>query len=421
MGKIALVARIAAKLSLHALLGVLVPLVSWVPRDPNLWAFGTLNGRGFAENTKWLYLHCQQVGGVRAIWISRDRTLVEWLRAQGLPAKWLYSLAGMWVCVRAGVYLYNWYVSDVCFWLSRGALKVNLWHGIPLKRIQWDSVKTQDIEYRMRYGSWLSRTLARAVSPGRVTAPHLITATSHEVAAILAKAFSVPSDRVAITGLPRTEGLVRTSPTLNEAEAAALVRIEATRREGGWVAAYVPTFRSEAITSSFVSAPFRMLDAAARSSGGLLVVKPHLNTDWSPGEVGVCQNIVCVPREADLYTFLGGVDLLLTDYSSVFFDFLLLDRPIVFMCEDLEEYQSRERQFYFDYETTTPGRRVNTWEQVAEIFRTLKVPVRDEYEGARRALRTRMFEQPAEGAAERVRREVVVRSARCFRAPEQQL
>jgi len=63
-------------------------------------------------------------------------------------------------------------------------------------------------------------------------------------------------------------------------------------------------------------------------------------------------------NELDLYDVLNGVDLLMTDYSGVYFDFLLLNRPIIFLPVDLDEYV-KTRGFLVDpYEEWTPGPKV---------------------------------------------------------------
>ncbi len=57
----------------------------------------------------------------------------------------------------------------------------------------------------------------------------------------------------------------------------------------------------------------------------------------------------------DLYDILGATDILVTDYSSIYFDFLLLDKPIVFIPTDLQEYE-KSRGFLFDpYNFWAPG------------------------------------------------------------------
>ena len=66
-------------------------------------------------------------------------------------------------------------------------------------------------------------------------------------------------------------------------------------------------------------------------------------------------NVIHYDPTADVYPALADVDLLVTDYSSIYFDFLLLDRPIVFFANDLDLYLRRERHLLFEYRDMTPG------------------------------------------------------------------
>ena len=56
----------------------------------------------------------------------------------------------------------------------------------------------------------------------------------------------------------------------------------------------------------------------------------------------------------DIYPFLTFTDFLITDYSSIYFDYLMLNREIIFIPYDFENY-TKNRELYFSYETITPG------------------------------------------------------------------
>ena len=66
----------------------------------------------------------------------------------------------------------------------------------------------------------------------------------------------------------------------------------------------------------------------------------------------------------DVYPLMALSDLLITDYSSIFFDFLLLDRPILFFAYDLENYLSNDRNMYFDYDSMTPGAKCHSYDEL---------------------------------------------------------
>src|SRR5699024_484452 len=62
-------------------------------------------------------------------------------------------------------------------------------------------------------------------------------------------------------------------------------------------------------------------------------------------------------------------DLLITDYSSVFFDYANLKRPTIFYVYDLDDYRDRLRGFYFDLEAKAPGPLVKTTDEVISVVK----------------------------------------------------
>ena len=66
----------------------------------------------------------------------------------------------------------------------------------------------------------------------------------------------------------------------------------------------------------------------------------------------------------DINRILYHIDVLITDYSSVFYDFLVLDRPILFAPFDLDEYQQIDRELYEEYTSATPGPVCQNWNEI---------------------------------------------------------
>ncbi len=66
----------------------------------------------------------------------------------------------------------------------------------------------------------------------------------------------------------------------------------------------------------------------------------------------------------DINRILHHIDVLITDYSSVFYDFLVLNRPILFAPFDLDEYQQIDRELYEDYTSATPGPICQNWKEI---------------------------------------------------------
>lgn len=132
---------------------------------------------------------------------------------------------------------------------------------------------------------------------------------------------------------------------------------------------WMPTFRKHKFGASFSNISFpvihgeetaRKINECAAKNGVLIIVKPHPAQDVSKIEEYNLSNLVFINddflklRGVDNYSLLGSCDALLTDYSSVYYDFLLCDKPIGLCWEDFEEYKRLEG-FAIDTDTVMAG------------------------------------------------------------------
>ena len=86
--------------------------------------------------------------------------------------------------------------------------------------------------------------------------------------------------------------------------------------------------------------------------------------------------------EGDIYPLLKYTDILITDYSSIYFDFLLLNRPILFFDYDYDEYSSNMNGFVYDYQETAPGPKVTSQQALVEEL-TIQITDQGTYENDR--------------------------------------
>lgn len=92
-----------------------------------------------------------------------------------------------------------------------------------------------------------------------------------------------------------------------------------------------------------------------KKNNTVLYLRPHPAQDTSILHIEEMSNIVIADndylnkRNMQLYEFLTETDALITDYSSVYYDYLLLGRPIALMIEDIEEFQTKWKLYFDDY------------------------------------------------------------------------
>ncbi|WNI15475.1 bifunctional glycosyltransferase/CDP-glycerol:glycerophosphate glycerophosphotransferase [Actinacidiphila sp. ITFR-21] len=235
---------------------------------------------------------------------------------------------------------------------------IQTWHGSALKRMGFDEPK-----YRiMSEGD--QRDYQRALD----RFDHFVVRSEHDVRT-LARAYRLPDDKLLRTGYPRNDALVRARTAVGRPPEARELAERLGLRDGLPVVLYAPTFRAAADGKVRAFEPPFDVEAFADRFGAeftLLVRSHYLNKVTLPPSVaGRLVDVTAVP---DITPLLLLADALVTDYSSVMFDYALLGRPIVFYAYDWEEYAHDIRGTYFNLLEEAPGPVARTQE---ELFTTL--------------------------------------------------
>ena len=360
------------------------------PRDKRIWLFGSTFGRRFADNPRYFYLYVSQHKeelDIRPIWISHDKGIVEFLNQKGYEAYYYHSLQGIWYALRGKVYLFDNYSKDINFLQSGGAVKVNLWHGIPLKKIQADNIFDKFRHPKNLWEKW--KNYPRNLSdekPG-----HYVLTTSEFMKPIFSAAFR--TERVLINGYPRNDSMLSEELvniyTVTEEKVLKGIR-ERVQQKNLKVIYYMPTFR-DSETKFFEVVDLVQLNQFLEKNSLLFCVKLHpkskLRREFEKIE---SPNIVVIDQDTDPYVFIESSDMLITDYSSIYFDYILSGKPVVFFAYDLKEYLQDAREMYFDYEEYTPGVKAYNAEELESAVLSV---LRDNtlYERAREQMIEKMF------------------------------
>jgi CDP-glycerol glycerophosphotransferase len=341
-------ARKLASIPLYAA-GRMLTLV--VPRSRDEWVFGCGAGIGDGALALWEVAAAE---GRRAVWLVADQREARDAAALGIPTIPKTSLRGLWRTARAAVIVVTHGFGDVNRYAVSGAFVVQLWHGIPLKRIGLDSPETLRIPAVLERTPLAAplRALLRTMFRAAARRIRVLPAASHVVRARLESAFALPDTRVPVTGEPRVDVLSRSDPAQRRVLARAAVaracpRVDADSR----LVLYAPTWRDGAPDPA-VPTPQewkRIADVLVRHGATLLVRSHPLGAgEYAPPfETDRIQ-----PLGSDLVTdvtpLLPALDALVTDYSSLAFDAALVPLPVVYLAPDVDEY-ARSRGFYGRY------------------------------------------------------------------------
>lgn len=236
--------------------------------------------------------------------------------------------------------------------LSGNGINVELWHGMPLKAM--GRLNAGSDEDRAALENWMSVHGVASCSAFYTTVMNACVPTT-------AKPFE-------ITGLPRNDHLFHSKGRLLAS------RLFDQSLSGRKIAWYMPTFRvysSRGIVEGdrdwrnlfdFPQFDEDQFEQFLQDHNLFLIVKLHPFEEkiWqdripSGGSIGLLTERMLNEQNLDMYELLNSADVLLTDYSSVYFDYLLLDRPIVFTPTDLEAYRRTRGLLLEPYEWWAPG------------------------------------------------------------------
>ncbi|MCG2753479.1 MAG: CDP-glycerol glycerophosphotransferase family protein [Desulfobacteraceae bacterium] len=341
-----------------------------IRRDPGLTLVVHRPGTSFADNSKYFFVFAADlaVNKERFIMLTSEPSIQKRITDNGGRSVLHPTMVSAYLLLRCGKVVtdMDWFDFGT-YPLTRGAKVIQLWHGAPLKHIELDLYRK-----RLSLTSRWMRPFIRIQKAviGRYPVYDAVVATSDW---FISKAFSrcFKAKKFVATGYPRNDILFGFPPEGTAAcrlawinvDKAALETVSACRSRGQKICLYVPTFRKELADPFQTVIDLSKLSAFAQQKDLLIVLKLH---PYMHGHSRISRypNLLEYAPLCDVYPLMPLCDLLITDYSSIFFDFLLFNRPIVFFAYDLESYLNHDREMYFDYDDMTPGAKCYTYDEL---------------------------------------------------------
>lgn len=323
-----------------------------VPKNRNICVFGAWLGEKYADNTKQVFETAQQYKELRPIWITKNPAVVEEVRSLGYEAYHFTSLKGIWYQLRAKYAFVTNGISDFKHAFLGRAVFINLWHGVPLKKVGYDDKYACDWDSKKRR----FRDKIIHVPLGN----EYVVATSETIAQIYESAFRCPKEKVLCLGQPRNDVFFQSHERILFPDKQVIL--------------YAPTHRKEGAEKIELKQLFDLekLNAFCQKNDYYFVVKKHFYHKEEKEHLERYDRILDITtKSCDTQTLLMETDILITDYSSIYIDYMLLNRPIVFYNYDYEQYLKEDRQMYFAYEDVTPGAKVGTWEALLQELQSI--------------------------------------------------
>ena len=325
----------------------------------------------FTDNSKALFDYFRKnMTKYKLHWIVKDKQYINKFRKMGISVSIINSLEARFWLLKSKIII-NDHCSSKPLHLVKRQIYVNLWHGIPLKSV--GHMDKTDISKR-NYEPNDKNTIT--------------ISTSDTVSSLFGACFHVNAENIYVTGQPRNDKLF--SPITNT-ELLKLVDMESDDFDR--IVFYMPTFRQgyinrkeghqfdESNIFGFENFNKDKFSSFLEENRILFLCKLHPfeekifkeKLDKLSEYVTLITNNDLFENNIDLYSLIAKTDILITDYSSVYFDYLLINKPIIFTPTDIEEYRKKRGFVLEPYDFWAPGPKAFTQEQLQnEIIKCLE-------------------------------------------------
>ena len=344
------------------------------PRNKLKWVFGSATG--FGDNSKYLFIRVAENNPeVRAIWVSKNKDVVKELKIRHYEAYYWLSIKGMYHVLTSKVIVSDHSVGNINQFLSEGAFFVNLWHGSSVKRVRWQAPERFMNQFHLKSVEEMRRSLWFRINTYNVmfrTADLCLAPSTIQAREFFAPMMDIPLQNVIVAVYPRSQLLIGGKDVAREfikkhepkATSDFVEELELYNK----VYIYMPTWRND--DRDFIQQAeidWKSLDELMKKNNELFILKLHPFTRLDLTEMSLYRNIRIYPAGCDLYTILPFTDCLITDYSSVYTDFLTMNKEIILFVFDYEEYVRGSYELS-DYDKYFQGKRAYHFKELLQLI-----------------------------------------------------
>ncbi len=341
-----------------------------IPKKNSLILFGAGDAKQFQGNPKYMYQYLRYIHTkkIAYYWSAKSKSQREFLESIDAPYINPYSLNGFFKILRAKYLVIEKSSYDVYYIpIILGRFNfIQTWHGTPLKQIGIDRTTFENVEVK---DTRMVRLLKKFKFFSRQKYK-LILSPSEEIGNIFKRAFENP--KVKLTGYPRNDVLYNSSLVVIN------YRNQLDLNQYKKILLYAPTFRDDNALLSPFSKDLASFNKMLKEKNYLLLIKKH---PWQkslsvPSHLSHIKDVSSIVD--DIQELFPYIDVLVNDYSSTFFDFMLTKKPIVFYSYDLEEYLKNCRGMYFNYYQELPGPFASNEEELFQLLFSIEEWSKDE-------------------------------------------
>ncbi len=316
--------------------------------DSHIWLFSSTDNSHYNYNSRYLFEYVKEnLPEITPLFVINDPELRNSLSSKYGKQYFIEteSIQGIRQALSAGVWFTSAGLPAYGTGLHKKRLIINLWHGVPLKKIAL-------LDPNLKKAA---RIYFKKIFSENYTC---ILTTSHELIPLMARSFAVSEDKIKVWGQPRNDGLFQKNDCRE-----ILGQLFPDLPEYTKTVLYAPTFRDYGQVQLFPFKDFdqKQLETFLEEKNMLLFIRTHVAEQGSAAPyLGKRIRFLGNEQAEDVTGILNIFDCLITDYSSIYIDYLLTDKPMIFLPYDRQQYLDG-RGMNFDYDDVTPGPKPETF------------------------------------------------------------
>ncbi len=360
-------------------------------------------GGKFVGNSKYFFLYLKNLGIKNLFWLVKGNEEEKNSYIKNYILKYL-SLRAFYHIMSAEFLIFDnrdWVMNYEFLYYTR-AKKIQLWHGVGFKFIEKmllpngleDLLSLEEKKFlKRRYPDY----------------DLLLTTSKFYADNVFSRAFGISIEKISLSGYPRNDVFYKDIlGSLLNTDRRIIEEAIKKKEEEYRIILYAPTFRDLKNNMDY-NAVFKSkeFDDFLTENKILFIVKSHSIPAFKDEFDEGINNLRVYGKTADVYPLFKYIDLLITDYSSIYMDFLHLNRPVLYYVFDLAEYKRDSRTVQFDFDEMTPGPKARDFTELLKWIEYFLIDSKDGFESHREKVKNLAFKYTDGKSSKRIYKELI--------------
>lgn len=342
-------------------------LYRFIPIHRKKILFIAYHGRGYLCNPKAIHeymIQCEAYRDYQFIWALKKDHYVDIPNAKVIRYN---SLLFYYYLARSKYWIFNCKMPAYLM-KKKNQIYLQTWHGTPLKRLAHDiNIRPGATFYRSQV---TKGQMTKSYDIDRKKYDYFLSPSSFATGKFISS-FQLTANQILEVGYPRNDFLTNITE-----EKIRQLKQKYNLPQDKKIILYAPTWRDNSYNSKGYTYKIQVDFEYWKSKldpNYIVLFKPHYLIINQYKYQGLNDFLYLMKEDIDINELYVISDVLITDYSSVFFDFAILRRPILFYMYDLEEYKENIRGFYLDISTDLPGEVITEEDELIHRLENLEI------------------------------------------------